>query len=265
MTGTHLFRAALVAALSICFGAAQADDKPQTQGNPLRYTFSWPIDGNNVKPRGGTTRGAPITLDRQESAAWKALREPGLSKPEQDRRAILAMAGTYRVTFDFLEVTSFGVRDEPTAPYQSWGTEKVYVDADDGKSISLVHILEMRVMQQDGSISEPMVTKHWRQDWVYEPTHIVEYKGRDRWERKALAPGETKGAWAQSVYQVDESPRYASIGTWQHSASFSTWARQALASPSVSTRVRTRKSKRCISGHGWASFTGSDAEKSWRR
>jgi len=25
------------------------------------------------------------------------------------------------------------------------------------------------------------------------------------------------------VYQVDESPRYASIGKWQHSASFSTW------------------------------------------
>jgi hypothetical protein len=25
------------------------------------------------------------------------------------------------------------------------------------------------------------------------------------------------------VYQVDESPRYASIGRWQHSASFSSW------------------------------------------
>jgi hypothetical protein len=224
MGRTPVFQAAAALVLSFFLGAAHADDKPQSQGSSPRYTFSWPIDGNNLKPRGGTTRGAPITLDRQESAAWKALQEKGLSKLEQDRRAILAMAGTYRVTFDFLEITGFAARDEPTAPYQSWGTEKVYVDVDDGKSISLVHILEMRVMQPDGSISEPMVTKHWRQDWAYEPTHVVEYKGRDRWERRALTPAESKGAWVQSVYQVDESPRYASVGTWQHTASFSTWA-----------------------------------------
>ncbi len=96
------------------------------------------------------------------------------------------MAGEYRVTFDFLEVAQFTAQDEPKAPYQSWGTEKIYVDHDDGKSISLVHILEMRVIQEDGSVSEPMVTKHWRQDWRYEPTHIVEYQGRDRWRRRKL-------------------------------------------------------------------------------
>ena len=78
---------------------------------------------------------------------------------ERDRRAILAMAGEYRVTFDFLEIAPFTAQDEPNAPYQSWGTEKIYVDDDDGKSISLVHILEMRVMQEDGSVSEPMVTQ----------------------------------------------------------------------------------------------------------
>jgi hypothetical protein len=151
------------------------------------------------------------------------LRADGLSPRERDRRAILAMAGTYRVTFDFLEVVPFSVRDKPTAPYQSWGTEKVYVDTDDGQSVSLVHILEMRIVQQDGSISEPMVTKHWRQDWQYQPTHIVEYRGRDRWQRRKLSAAESKGAWLQTVYQVDESPRYASIGRWGHSASFSHW------------------------------------------
>ena len=117
---------------------------------------------------------------------------------ERDRRAILAMAGTYRVTFDFLEVAPFTAQDKPNAPYQSWGTEKIYVDADDGKSISLVHILEMRVVQKDGSISEPMVTKHWRQDWRYEPAHIVEYQGRDRWQRRKLDARGGEGAWSQS-------------------------------------------------------------------
>ena len=99
----------------------------------------------------------------------------------------------------------------------------MYVDGDTGQSISLVHILEMRIVQKDGTISEPMVTKHWRQDWRYEPTQIVEYQGRERWERRKVDRRAGEGAWLQTVYQVDESPRYASIGRWQHSASFSTW------------------------------------------
>ncbi|HEY6644868.1 DUF6607 family protein [Povalibacter sp.] len=195
----------------------------KSAGAAPRYTFSWPLDGTALQPRGGTTKGAPITLDLEPSPQWIQLQAPGLSPFEKDRRAILAMAGTYRVTFDFLEVVPFATLDKPNAPYQSWGTEKVYVDSDDGKSISLVHILEMRVVMQDGSISEPMVTKHWRQDWQYEPDFIVEHRGRDRWERHATTKGEIGGAWSQTVYQVDESPRYASIGRWEHSASFSSW------------------------------------------
>jgi hypothetical protein len=81
----------------------------------------------------------------------------------------------------------------------------------------------MRFVDKDGKVSEPMVTKHWRQDWRYEPETIVEYKGRDRWQRRALSAAERRGAWLQAVHQVDESPRYASTGRWQHTASFSTW------------------------------------------
>jgi len=193
------------------------------QDSPARYTFSWPIDGNTLKPRGGTTKGVPVTLDQVESAAWKALQAKDLAPLERDRRAILAMSGTYRVTFDFLEAAPFAAGAKPVAPYQSWGTEKVYVDRDEPKFISLVHILEMHIVQPDGKVGDPMVTKHWRQDWVYEPGEIVEYQGIDRWQRRKLTTAESGGAWVQAVYQVDESPRYASVGRWQHGASFSTW------------------------------------------
>jgi hypothetical protein len=219
-------RCITVIAAVLCITCANADEYSgkQVAGAVPRYTFSWPLDGNTVAPRGGTTKGAPITLDREPSKEWKSLRADGISQFERDRRAILAMAGTYRVTFDFLEVVPFTLQDKPVAPYQSWGTEKIYVDSDDGKSISLVHILEMRIVQKDGSISEPMVTKHWRQDWQYEPAHIVEYRGRDRWQRRKLDSAQARGAWLQTVYQVDESPRYASVGRWEHSSSFSTWS-----------------------------------------
>jgi len=208
--------------LALAAPAAQAAE-PTTPPEPPRYTFSWPLDAAALKPRGGTTRGAPITLDREPSAAWQALQAPDLSPQERDRRAILAMAGTYRVSFDFLEVVAYGAATDPRAPYQSWGTEKVYVDRDEPGFVSLVHILDMRIVGKDGQLTPPMVTKHWRQDWAYQPTAIVEHRGRDRWQRRALAPAEARGAWVQTVYQVDESPRYASLGRWQHTASFSTW------------------------------------------
>jgi hypothetical protein len=196
---------------------------PATTSAP-RYTFTWQLgQPDSPAPRGGTTRGPAVTLDDTPSKAWSVLQEPGLSQLERDRRAILAMAGDYRVTFDFLEVETFPPQTARDKPYQSWGTEKVYVDADSGKSISLVHILNMRIVQPDGTVSQPVVTKHWRQSWQYEPTEIVEYKGRDRWELRKLNPTESAGQWSQTVYQVDESPRYASVGRWSHSSSFSTW------------------------------------------
>src|SRR5688572_33391858 len=93
---------------------------------PRQFTFSWPFeDGDALRPRGGTTRGAPLTLATEPSAAWRAVREPGLSKLERDRRAILAMAGAYRTTFDFLETVGFTPGFTPSRPYQSWGTEYI--------------------------------------------------------------------------------------------------------------------------------------------
>ena len=209
---------------------ARADDysaggaRPPGEDPAKRYIFSWPLTSDPaLAPRGGSTRGPELTLDKTPSPAWQALQAPGLSAFEHDRRAILAMAGSYRVTFDFLEVTPFASDAKRDRPYQSWGTERVFVDRDDGKFISLSHILVMRIVQKDGSLSEPLVTKHWRQDWRYEPTEIVEYRGREQWSRRVLRHKDVVGQWSQTVFQVDESPRYASVGKWQHSTSFSSW------------------------------------------
>lgn len=198
--------------------------KPNAQESAPRYIFSWPITSDPaLAPRGGTTRGPELALDKSPSETWQNLQAPGLAAFERDRRAILAMAGSYRVTFDFLEVTPFSSDAKRERPYQSWGTERVYVDRDEGRFISLSHILVMQIVQKDGSLSEPLVTKHWRQDWRYEPSEIVEYRGREQWARRMLKQRDVGGQWSQTVYQVDESPRYASLGKWRHTGSFSTW------------------------------------------
>ena len=138
-------------------------------------------------------------------------------------RNSLAMAGPYRVSFDFLEVVGYTPDHEPTRPYQSWGTEYVYVAEDKGDFISLQHIMVMYFEQEDGSVSQPMVMKHWRQDWEYEKSDLFVYTGHNKWKQEQHKAARVKGTWAQSVYQVDDSPRYESFGRWEHHANYSSW------------------------------------------
>ena len=114
------------------------------------------------------------------------LRESRLPPIERDRRAILAMAGPYRVSFDFLEVVRFDPALKPDAPYQSWGTEYVFVAEDRPDFIALQHILAMRVLQPDGKVSEPMVVRHWRQEWRYQAERLLAYEGANTWAPRAV-------------------------------------------------------------------------------
>jgi hypothetical protein len=164
-----------------------------------------------------------VVLDTAPGESWKRLREPGLSAFERDRRAILAMAGPYRVSFDFLEVVRFDPSLKPDAPYQSWGTEYVFVSEDRNDFIALQHILVMRMQLEDGKASEPMVVRHWRQEWRYQADSLLAYEGANTWARRPLAEEQRHGAWVQSVFQVDDSPRYAARGRWQHNDGTSTW------------------------------------------
>ena len=202
----------------------QAEEQVAAECPTPQYVFSWNLSGPCFDaPRGGTTRGAPVTLLAEPSAAWKALQAPGLSAFERDRRAILAMTGGYRASFEFVETMGFRADYSPAQPYQSWGTEYVYVVEGRGDFISLQHIMVMRFQRDDGSVSEPMVMKHWRQDWQYEGRELLVYVGRDGWQNQRISRADAKGRWVQSVYQVDDSPRYASVGRWQHTGSFSAW------------------------------------------
>ncbi len=196
----------------------------ETPAPTRQYTFAWQFkDGDTMAPRGGTTKGPAVTLVTEASEAWTRLREPGLSPKERDRRAILAMAGEYRTSFDFIEVAGFDGAWQPQKPYQSWGTEKVYVIEDRGDFISLQHLLVSRMVQEDGTVVGPMVTKHWRQDWQYEPEGQFAYRGNNTWQSIPVSPQARAGAWSQSVFQVDDSPRYSGVGHWEHFGNYSTW------------------------------------------
>ena len=255
---------ALLFGLALLAPAARAyEPGVQPAARSGQFTFAWPLDEAALKPRGATTRGTPVVLDSAPSPAWQRLRETGVDRSsqfERDRRAILAMAGPYRVSFDFLEVVRYDPALKPDAPYQSWGTETVYVSEDRGEFIALQHILVMRVQLKDGQVSEPIVVRHWRQEWRYQPDALLAYEGANTWARRPLSAEQRRGAWVQSVYQVDDSPRYAAPGRWQHNDSFSTWISDETWRPLPRREFSVRKdyqvlvgtNRHTITPNGWA-------------
>lgn len=162
------------------------------------------------------SKNKPASTTSEHTAPEKA--------PEKDRQAILAMAGDYKVTFQFQETVVVQPGYELKDPYQTEATEFVEVIEDTGDFISLQHVL---VLLNDDPESEPSVVKHWRQDWQYEDTQINAYRGNatgnKTWEHVELSPAEVKGTWSQAVYQVDDSPRYEAIGKWTHTGDRSAW------------------------------------------
>ena len=189
-----------------------------------QFTFTWPYtDASEMAPRGGSSKGSEVNLDAKPGLAWASLREKNLTKFERDRRAILAMQGPYRASFDFLEVAGFKSGFSPDAPYQSWGTEYVYLVVDEGDFISLQHILVMFIKKGDGTLTDPMVVKHWRQDWKYEDQQLTVFNGFNSWKSQRLAKKSSKGLWTQAVFQVDDSPRYEAQGKWTHNQNYSQW------------------------------------------
>jgi hypothetical protein len=82
-----------------------------------QYTFAWKfLNGGKMAPRGGTTTGPAVELDLKTSSAFNAMTAEPKSTLERDRAAILAMAGEFRATFDFIETVGFVEDYEPQRP-----------------------------------------------------------------------------------------------------------------------------------------------------
>lgn len=151
----------------------------------------------------------------------------GYSEPEDlasDREAILAMAGDYKVTFDFEETVSFQPGYKVKESYTTGAQEIVRVIEDKPGFISLQHILLV-----GGEDKFPI--KHWRQDWVYEPAQTLDFVGFNRWETRKLSASARSGKWAQFVYQVDDGPRYSGVGEWRHEQGVSSWTSEPSLRP----------------------------------
>jgi hypothetical protein len=161
-----------------------------------------------------------------QTPADPASAQAAASRFERDRQSILAQAGQWRVRFDMRENVSFRDGYTPLDEHQSAGDEIVRVVYDDGTRISLQHILVMG--DDNGNVH---IIKHWRQDWVYEPETVLTYAAANRWVLTPVSAGDRRGAWSQTVWQTDDSPRYGGVGRWSDEHGMTQWTSNATWRP----------------------------------
>jgi hypothetical protein len=144
------------------------------------------------------------------------------AQKNEERKAILSMAGTYEVSFDFIETFSSDTNYKFYPKYRATAKEMVIVTINSEDKISLNHFL---------LVNDSMVIKHWRQDWIYENTEFLEYRGNNVWAKKTLSKKDVKGTWTQKVFQIDESPRYEAYGKWTRENNEWVWYSNTCNSP----------------------------------
>lgn len=142
-------------------------------------------------------------------------------KKQQDIKSIKSMCGCYEVKFNFTETFSYPkdtLTYKPSETKHESALEWVELLEDTPNKIVMQHLL---------IVSDDMIIKHWRQDWLYENTDLYSFDKGTSWKYKKLDKKAVKGQWTQKVYQVDDSPRYEGSSTWVHVDGKDYWANVA--------------------------------------
>lgn len=124
-----------------------------------------------------------------------------------DKEAIKQLCGCFEVEFKYTETFSndkdYKFKDKYHAKAIEWSG---LVESSDKKFV-IQHILV---------IDDSMIVKHWREDWVYENTDILQFASGDTWKKVHLPAAQVKGQWTQSVWEINDAPRYEGTSKWIH-------------------------------------------------
>lgn len=142
------------------------------------------------------------------------------AQPQNEVDNIMQLCGCYDVTFKYTETfrtdSNYQFHDDKIAHAREL---VLPIENKDGK-ISLQHML---------IVNDNYIIKHWREDWTYEQPTILNYQGNKTWTKETLKPEQVKGKWAQTVWQVDDIPRYGGYSSWINNDNKTYWENTAYA------------------------------------
>lgn len=128
----------------------------------------------------------------------------------QDAKAIQSMCGCYEIKFNFAETFAYpkdSVSYKPSPVKHETALEWAVLIEDQPQKKSIQHLL---------IVGRGMIVKHWRQDWTFENQRFYTYNGFNDWTFKTVPAQSVKGQWTQSVFEVDDKPRYTGSASWIH-------------------------------------------------
>ncbi len=123
----------------------------------------------------------------------------------KEQQAIKSLCGCYEVDFKYAE--TFAADEEYKFPprYQVSGLEWVVAVETSPSKFALQHLLVA---------SDTFIIKHWREDWEYEKAGIWKFDHDATWKYTAGNKNDVKGQWQQTVWEVDDAPRYQGSSSW---------------------------------------------------
>jgi hypothetical protein len=136
------------------------------------------------------------------------------SQDAADKKSIQQLCGCFEVEFKYAETFSpnkdYKIKEQYHAKALEWSG---LVENSDKKFV-MQHILV---------IDDSMIVKHWREDWTYETTDLLVYNQADNWKKVHFTPQQVKGQWTQSVWEINDAPRYEGTAIWVHQNGESFW------------------------------------------
>lgn len=132
---------------------------------------------------------------------------------KEDVKSIQSLCGCFEVSFMYAETFATDTGYKFSNKYTARGLEYVVAEESKPSKFVLQHLL---VANED-------VIKHWREDWVYQEVKQLQFIHSAQWQPVILKPAQVKGQWTQSVWEVDDAPRYMGTASWIHADGKNYW------------------------------------------
>jgi hypothetical protein len=126
------------------------------------------------------------------------------AQTKNEQQAIKNLCGCYEVTFKYAETFAADTAYKFHPTYRAVGLEWVVAEEASDKKFVLQHLL----------LADDMIIKHWREDWEFEASNWWVYNRDANWKLVKGNKQQVTGQWTQTVWGVDDEPRYQGSSAW---------------------------------------------------
>ncbi|TAG31372.1 MAG: hypothetical protein EAZ35_04085 [Sphingobacteriia bacterium] len=138
----------------------------------------------------------------------------GFSQLKVGKDNIAKLCGCFEIDFKYVETFSPDTAYPFHKREHSRGTELVLPVANSNNKIVLQHLL---------IVNDSFIVKHWREDWEYQATDWLVYQGNKQWIKQPISASDSKAKWTQTVWEVDDAPRYQGTSAWINTKEKTYW------------------------------------------